>query len=45
MHTNDASQGKPRFQVKWEGYDDPSDMTWEPEENLLYASAFWGNLG
>lgn len=22
------------FQVKWQGYEDPSDQTMEPEENL-----------
>jgi hypothetical protein len=25
------------YQVKWEGYEKRSDMTWEPEENLLYV--------
>jgi chromobox protein 1 len=25
------------YQVKWEGYEKKSDMTWEPEENLLYV--------
>lgn len=45
LRTNDGSQGEPRFQVKWEGYDDPSDMTWEPEENLLYCVCLLGNLG
>lgn len=34
------AQGEIRFQVKWEGYDRPSDMTWEPEENLAYVHAF-----
>ncbi|KAJ2898018.1 uncharacterized protein MKZ38_004236 [Zalerion maritima] len=29
--------GELRFHVKWEGYDDPTDMTWEPEENLEAA--------
>ncbi|EZF35714.1 Heterochromatin protein HP1 [Trichophyton interdigitale] len=28
-------KGKLQFEVKWKGYDDPSDMTVEPEENLL----------
>lgn len=36
--TNSA-QGEIRFQVKWEGYNRPSDMTWEPEENLAYVCA------
>ncbi|KAK3381320.1 hypothetical protein B0H63DRAFT_200229 [Podospora didyma] len=27
-------EGKPRFEVKWEGYEKKSDRTWEPEENL-----------
>ena len=26
-----------RFKVKWDGYDDPSDLTWEPEDNLAEA--------
>lgn len=26
--------GTLKFQVKWEGYDKASDLTWEPEENL-----------
>ncbi|KFY86272.1 hypothetical protein V500_07724 [Pseudogymnoascus sp. VKM F-4518 (FW-2643)] len=30
--------GQIRFQVKWEGYNRPSDMTWEPEENLATAT-------
>jgi hypothetical protein len=27
------------YQVKWEGYEKRSDMTWEPEENLLYVNS------
>ncbi|KAA8565992.1 hypothetical protein MFRU_022g00370 [Monilinia fructicola] len=30
-------EGILRFQVKWEGYDKKSDLTWEPEENLVTA--------
>ncbi|KFY00682.1 hypothetical protein O988_03164 [Pseudogymnoascus sp. VKM F-3808] len=30
--------GQIRFQVKWEGYPRPSDMTWEPEVNLSTAT-------
>ncbi|KAI9645105.1 hypothetical protein NHQ30_005839 [Ciborinia camelliae] len=30
-------EGVLRFQVKWEGYDKKSDLTWEPEENLETA--------
>ncbi len=26
--------GNPRFHVIWKGYEDPSDYTWEPQENL-----------
>ncbi|KAH7175572.1 hypothetical protein EDB81DRAFT_12143 [Dactylonectria macrodidyma] len=29
-----SEDGSIKFQVKWEGYDKPKDMTWEPEENL-----------
>jgi hypothetical protein len=25
------------LQVKWKGYEDPSDITWEPEEVLRYV--------
>lgn len=31
-------QGDLLLQVKWQGYDDPADLTLEPEENLLYAA-------
>jgi hypothetical protein len=34
-HLVDEASGELRFEVKWEGYDKKSDMTWEPEENLL----------
>ncbi|KAK3303566.1 uncharacterized protein B0T15DRAFT_540616 [Chaetomium strumarium] len=34
-HMIDPKQGKPYFEVKWEGYDDEADRTWEPEENLV----------
>lgn len=29
-----GQDGKPLYQVKWEGYDDKADLTWEPEDNL-----------
>ncbi|KAK2829861.1 hypothetical protein FQN49_007185 [Arthroderma sp. PD_2] len=29
------TKGRPLYQVKWKGYDKPSDMTDEPEENLI----------
>lgn len=32
------TQGTFKFQVKWEGWDDKKDLTWEPETNLRYAS-------
>lgn len=32
-----CAQGTLKFHVKWEGYDKKSDMTWEPEENLVYV--------
>jgi chromobox protein 1 len=31
--------GTLKFEVKWEGYEKKSDRTWEPEENLVDASA------
>jgi chromobox protein 1 len=27
-------KGRLVFDVKWQGYDDPKDRTWEPEENM-----------
>ena len=27
-------KGTLKFQVKWEGYNDKKDLTWEPEDNL-----------
>ncbi|KAL6892764.1 hypothetical protein HDV57DRAFT_513053 [Trichoderma longibrachiatum] len=30
--------GTLKFHVKWEGYDKKSDMTWEPEENLVESA-------
>lgn len=33
----DMLQGNIKFQVKWEGYDSKADLTWEPEENLVYV--------
>ena len=30
-----GKQGKPLFEIKWEGYEKKSDRTWEPEENLV----------
>ncbi|ROT36617.1 hypothetical protein SODALDRAFT_345920 [Sodiomyces alkalinus F11] len=34
LHSVDV-QGNITFKVKWEGYEDEADQTWEPEENLL----------
>ncbi len=28
-------QGKILYQVKWEGFDDEADQTWETEENFV----------
>lgn len=33
----DSHQRDILLHVKWKGYDDPSDYTWEPEENLKCA--------
>lgn len=38
MASADTLQGKPSFLVKWEGYEKKTDMTWEPEDNLLCVS-------
>jgi len=39
-----------RFRVKWEGYEDENDMTWEPEENLTGSAsevlnAYYNSVG
>jgi chromobox protein 1 len=28
------NKGVLEFDVKWQGYDNPEDRTWEPEENM-----------
>lgn len=35
--TKTTLQGNIKFHVKWEGYDNKKDLTWEPEENLAYV--------
>ncbi|KAB5566513.1 hypothetical protein GE09DRAFT_1107068 [Coniochaeta sp. 2T2.1] len=37
-HRWEKSEKQLRFEVKWEGYEDKKDRTWEPEENLLETS-------
>ncbi|EAT79442.2 hypothetical protein SNOG_13115 [Parastagonospora nodorum SN15] len=32
-----TNQGELVFNVKWQGYDDPKDQTWEPEANMAGA--------
>ena len=29
------SRGKLKYLVKWEGYPNPTEWTWEPEESIL----------
>jgi Chromo (CHRromatin Organisation MOdifier) domain len=29
------SRGKLKYLVKWEGYPNPMEWTWEPEESIL----------
>jgi chromobox protein 1 len=38
-HKLDLKTGELRFHVKWEGYDDPQDRTWEPEDNLAESAS------
>ncbi|CAD0115249.1 unnamed protein product, partial [Aureobasidium uvarum] len=37
------------YEVKWLGYEDPDDRTWEPEDNLSGAmdvlKAYWNKIG
>jgi chromobox protein 1 len=35
-----APEGKYKYLVKWQGYDDPKDQTWEPSENLQDILAY-----
>lgn len=35
------------FDVKWQGYDNPKDRTWEPEENMYvtrHSAHSWTEL-
>lgn len=32
-----SDDGAVQYQIKWLGYEDPEDMTWEPVENLYVA--------
>ncbi|KAK1911974.1 hypothetical protein P3342_012457 [Pyrenophora teres f. teres] len=34
IHGHRFQKGVLQFDVKWEGYDDPKDRTWETEENM-----------
>ncbi|KAG9187179.1 hypothetical protein G6011_05050 [Alternaria panax] len=34
IHNHRFHKGVLQFDVKWEGYDDPKDRTWEAEENM-----------
>ncbi|KAI4620400.1 uncharacterized protein J4E84_010027 [Alternaria hordeiaustralica] len=34
IHGHRFTKGVLQFDVKWEGYDDPKDRTWEAEENM-----------
>jgi chromobox protein 1 len=34
-----TSDGRDEYQVKWQGYDDPKDLTWEPIANLVSLRA------
>jgi len=34
------TEARYQYLVKWEGYDDPKDQTWEPAENLQEIQAF-----
>ncbi|KIW04414.1 hypothetical protein, variant [Verruconis gallopava] len=36
-HDWDAPTGEILYHVKWEGWDNPEDLTWEPEANLASA--------
>lgn len=30
-----GDDGQPRYLIKWMGYDEPEDNTWEPEDNIF----------
>jgi hypothetical protein len=39
-----ACAQEPLYKVKWEGWEDEGDKTWEPEDNLWVPSAPSGNM-
>lgn len=42
-HRMYKNKGKFEYLVKWVGYDDPSDNTWEPEVSTLPECLRWSN--
>lgn len=30
-----TKKGRVEYLIKWKGYDDPADNTWEPEQNCV----------
>jgi chromobox protein 1 len=39
IHGHRFQKGVLQFDVKWEGYDDPKDRTWETEDNMYADTA------
>lgn len=34
--------GRVEYLIKWQGYDNPEDNTWEPKDNCVSISWFYG---
>jgi len=48
-HRNEPGMKEWKYQIKWKGFDDPGDITWEPESHCVNApeviEQYWARQG